>query len=335
MNAAFWKALPVAGAIASLSGHVRLRLTGPDAVRYLNGQVTNDVRKLRPGGAMPACVTNHKGKLEAFVHLTTDPAGTLLISAPGDLRSFLPLRLEKYLIADDCVLDDLTESTALVHLIAPRDKITPLLTEGEFPAALPRFGPAGYDLWITPERLPFWLAQFPPLSPEDQSTLQVLHAVPAWGHELTPDLLPPEAGLDATAIDYHKGCYIGQEVISRIRSVGRVNRRLTALVQTEGLPVERGWTVHPGNPGQSPDQSTAPPDAASENAQLSRSAAETAANKTENSLGTLTRTALHPLTGHRHALGFLHRNTPDGPLTAGPADAPARAVLQVRKSLDD
>jgi folate-binding protein YgfZ len=311
MTDAFWQALPDTGAVADLSDHVRLRLTGPDAVRYLNGQVTQDVRKLRPGHALPACVTNHKGKLEAFVHLTTDPTGALFISGPGDLRDFLPLRLEKYLIADDCVLEDLTESTALVHLIAPLEKLTPLLTESEIPAALPRFGPPGYDLWITPERLPFWLAQFPRLSPEDQSTLEVLHGVPAWGHELTPDLLPPEAGLDATAIDYHKGCYIGQEVISRIRSVGRVNRRLTALVQTEGPPVERGLSVRPGNPSQSIGQSPFP------------------------AVGQITRSALHPHTGHRHALAFLHRNTPDGPLVGGPDDGPALAVLQVRKSLDD
>lgn len=315
MTPAFWQALPPTGAIADLSDHVRLSLSGPDAVRYLNGQVTNDVRKLHPGHVLPACITNHKGKLEAYVHITTDPAGALLISAPGDLRDFLPLRLGKYLIADDCVLDDLTESTSLVHLIAPLEKLTPLLIDHEIPAAHARFGLPGYDLWMTPERLPFWLRQFPLLSPADQSTLEVLHAIPAWGHELTPDLLPPEAGLDATAIDYHKGCYIGQEVISRIRSVGRVNRRLAALVQIEGPPVERGFALRPGG-----DRATPP----------SREEIDAT-----TPCGRLTRTAIHPVTGQLHALAFLHRNTPDGPLYSGPEDSPASAILLVRKSLDD
>ena len=305
MTPAIWQAIHETGAIANLSDEVRLRLTGPDAVRYLNGQVTNDVRRIPPGGALPACVTNHKGKLEAWVHLSQDSTGALFISGTGELRDFLPLRLEKYLIADDCVLEDLTETTALCHVIGPSDQITPLLSAEERSASTPRFGLPGHDLWTTPERLAFWLAHFPILSPEDQSTLEVIQGVPAWGHELTPDLLPPEAGLDLTAIDYHKGCYIGQEVISRIRSVGRVNRHLTALVQTGGPPAVAGWTLHSeaGDP-------TAPP------------------------AGTLTRTALHPLTGQRHALAFLRRGTTP-PWHGGPDPSAAAAVLTIRKSLDD
>ena len=310
MTAAFWRALPQSGALADLSDHVRLRLTGPDAVRYLNGQVTNDVRKLLPGHVLPACITNHKGKLEAYVHLTTNSAGDLFISAPSGLRDFLLLRLEKYLIADDCVLEDLTETTALVHLTAPAEKITPFLTSMETPAATPRFGPAGYDLWTTPERVSFWQEKFPVLTPEDQSTLEVLYGIPAWGAELTPGLLPPEAGLDATAIDYHKGCYIGQEVISRLRSVGRVNRQLTALVQTAGPPVERGFVICPAGSG---------PTGATDRAGSSP----------------LTRTAVHPVTGRLHALAFLHRNIPSSPLPCGEANGPATAMLKVRKSLDD
>jgi folate-binding protein YgfZ len=54
--------------------------------------------------------------------------------------------------------------------------------------------------------------------------------IPKWGAELMEGMLPPEAGLDATDISYSKGCYIGQEVISRIKSAGKVNRRLTKFV---------------------------------------------------------------------------------------------------------
>ena len=310
MTPAFWQALPLTGAIADLSDYVILRLTGPDAVRYLNGQVTQDVRKLRPGQALPGCVTTHKGKLEAFVHLTMDNAGGFLITAPGDLRGLLPLRLGKYLIADDCILEDLTETTALVHLTAPLEEIRALLIGTEHPAALSRFGVPGFDLFICRARLSFWLGQFPLLSPEDQSVLEVLHAVPAWGAELSPDLLPPEAGLDVTAIDYYKGCYIGQEVISRIRSVGRVNRKLVAFIQTEGPAVQPGFAICPRHPGTDSSTSTV-------------------------IAGRISRTARHPLTGQLHALAFLQRGTPKGPLHAGPDDSPRSAVLEPRKSLDD
>jgi tRNA-modifying protein YgfZ len=303
MSPSTWQAATGPGALADLSSHVRLRLSGPDAVRYLNGQVTQDVRKLQQGLALPACVTNHKGKLEAWVHLSLDPSGALLISAPEALADFLPLRLEKYLIADDCVLEEVSGDTALVHFTGPAASLTPLLVEGEHPAALPRFGCPGFDLWTTPGRLAFWRAAFPVLSREDQSDLEVLHGVPAWEAELTTDLLPPEAGLEATAIDYHKGCYIGQEVISRIRSVGRVNRHLAHLIQTGGLAVEPGFVLRPEDPAAAP-------------------------------AGTLTRTALHPMTAQWHALAFLRRGA-TGPWLAGPENGPPTATMDIQKTLDD
>ncbi len=329
--------------MADLSSQVRLRLSGPDAVRYLNGQVTQDVRKLVPGLALPACVTNHKGKLEAWVHLSLDPTGALLISGPEDLSGFLPLRLEKYLIADDCVLEEITDSTALVHFTGPAASLTPLLAEGERPAAVPRFGCPGFDLWTTANRLPFWLGAFPALSPEDQSCLEVIHGIPAWGAELTPDLLPPEAGLDATAIDYHKGCYIGQEVISRIRSVGRVNRLLTRLIQTTGpAMVEPGFVLRPApTPSDRSDRSD-PSDRSDRSDRSDWSDPSDPSDPAETATpaeasppaGRITRTARHPVTGQCHALAFLRRGT-TGPWQAGPENGPAVAILGVQKTLDD
>ncbi len=299
-----WQTLSSTGTVADLTSHIRLLLSGPDAVRYLNGQVTQDVRKVRPGLALPACVTDHKGKLEAFLTLSSATDGALRISAPAALRDSLPLRLEKYLIADDCALTDVTESTALLHFTGPPEALSPHLYPEEVPAAFPRFGPPGFDLWTTPERVPFWQSRFPALTPDDQSALEVLHGTPAWGHELTPGLLPPEARLEATAIDYHKGCYIGQEVISRIRSAGRVNRLLHSLVQTDGPPVQPGWTVF------SPSQDK------------------------PASAGTLTRTACHPLTGEIHALVFLRRGAAP-PLLCGPDAASAASLLRGTNTLDD
>lgn len=303
MTPATWDSLPL-GALANLSPSTRLRLSGPDALRFLNGQITQDARKLRPGLALPSCLTNHKGALEAFLYLALDPSGAFLLEAPPALRDSLPARLEKYLISDDCALEDLAPSSALVHILGPLDATRALLLPSETLAAHPRFGLPGADVWTTPERLPFWLQHFPLLSPEDCSTLEVLHAIPAWGHELTPGLLPPEAGLDASAIDYHKGCYLGQEVLSRLRSVGRVNRFLAPLIQTSGPPLAPGWSVF-----------TLPPDGP------------------PSPVGTLVRTADHPATLQRHALAFLRRGTA-GPLLAGPSPDHPLASLAIRKSLD-
>jgi len=214
--------------IIDLSAHTKLRLSGADRVRYLNGQVSNDVRKITPENALAACVTTAKGKLNALVHIALAPEGdAFLIDAVPILREALAARLERYIIADDCVLDDITDEFALLHITGP--------------ASLPggirndyRFGGPGCDLLIPAARYATTVERliadgWPLFSPSETEHLRIARAVPAWGAELTEDTLPAEAHLDRYAIDFHKGCYVGQEVISRIKSVGRVNRLLVAL----------------------------------------------------------------------------------------------------------
>ena len=202
-----------------------LRLTGADRQRYLNGQVSNDVRKLDGTNTIPACVTTLKGKLDALVHIT-EIDDAYLIDTEAELRDSLHARLDKYIIADDCELTDASDDFHLIHTLTP--------TESDHPTrASQRLGQPGTDLWLPAgEKIPD--LEF--LTPEKILALRIQNTVPAWGAELTPDTLPAEAHLDTTAIDFHKGCYIGQEVISRIKSVGRVNRLLLRLQTTDGSP---------------------------------------------------------------------------------------------------
>lgn len=306
MTSAEWAHLHQGGTmVQDLSDGVRLRLSGPDAVRYLNGQVTQDVRKTFSGETLPACVTNHKGQLEAWIFLTSAPDGAILLSGPGDLRDFLPARLEKYLIADDCVLEEITDQSVLLHLTGSRRENLPGLEEGEFLSPVSRFGIPGWDLWTVPARREFWMGAFPVLTIEAASVLQVIHAVPSWGSELNPGLLPPEAAVEEAAIDYHKGCYIGQEVISRIRSAGKINRRLARLEQTSGPPVPPGANLYPGE-------------------------GEGGAAV----CGTITRTAGHPVTSRRYALAWLKRGA--GEILSVPGEnGGAAAGFVVRKTLDE
>ena len=95
-----------------------------------------------------------------------------------------------------------------------------------------RFGQPGTDLWLLKDRdlnNLFQTHQINQLSPQDLENQRITQGIPQWHHELTPGLLPPEARLEPRAIDYQKGCYIGQEIISRIKSAGKVNRRLVLL----------------------------------------------------------------------------------------------------------
>jgi tRNA-modifying protein YgfZ len=99
-----------------------------------------------------------------------------------------------------------------------------------------RFGRAGFDLLLpgSLRHLVPELLKEDPVSDETVECLRIAQGVPAWGAELSENVLPPEVGLDRDAISYTKGCYVGQEVISRIKSIGHVNRQLVGVQLVEG-----------------------------------------------------------------------------------------------------
>ena len=94
---------------APLSGYfqvtdrVRFELRGPDAVRYLNGQVSIDISRLTPGKARPACLLNAKGKLCALLQVWRSN-DSLVVESPAELAENIQARLERYIIADDVEL---------------------------------------------------------------------------------------------------------------------------------------------------------------------------------------------------------------------------------------
>ncbi len=207
-----------------LGGRTVLRLSGADRQRYLNGQVSNDVRKLDGDNAIAACVTTIKGKLDALAYIT-ELDDAYLIDSEAELRESLHARLDRYIIADDCELADVGDDWHLVHVLGELDNSPHASRRCQ------RFGQPGTDLWLPAgEPLP---GELELLGPEQSDSLRISNGIPKWGVELTADTLPAEVGLDASAIDFHKGCYIGQEVISRIKSVGRVNRKLVRLEPLE------------------------------------------------------------------------------------------------------
>ncbi len=193
------------------------RLSGPDAARYLQGQVTQDVQAITEARPTEACVTNHKGKLDAApIFIFKEETDSYLIDAPLELRQSLFTRLDRYIIADDCALSDVTDTLSLLH------------NEGGLPNPR-RYGFAqGTDTFVPTEDAP------PSEIPQSYEHQRIAAGIPTWGKELDENTLPPEAGLDAHAISYTKGCYIGQEVISRIKTVGKVPRRLWLFSEFTG-----------------------------------------------------------------------------------------------------
>ncbi len=192
-----------------LSDRAWLRLTGPDAVRFLNGQVTNDVSQDLSGRVIPACVCSIKGKAEALVWITADPDSSdgLLIEAEAAQIEAVHMRIDRYLIADDCELSEPISDLTVAHYIGD----VPL--GGAAVKECWRYGVKGYDLHGTSEATG--------LDRNDLAQAALLSGVPSFGAEITGDYHPVELGLDKWAVDFHKGCYLGQEIVSRLETAGK------------------------------------------------------------------------------------------------------------------
>lgn len=278
------------GAAVNLSAHAKLRLTGADRTRYLNGQVTNDVRRAKTDATLYACVTDAKGRIAADIHIHALD-DSLLLDAEPDLRESLSMRLERYIVADDVELTDVTEDWQLWHVWG--DAGTPARNEGlVFEQAAPahalhtnRYGVPGLDLWLPASAAAPAFGTLPVLSAQDLEAWRILQHIPRWPHELNAETFPPEAGLESTAMDFAKGCYIGQEVLSRIKTTGKMPRQL--------LPFESTAQVHAGD--------------------------ELWLDK---AVGTVTSTTQHPVSGHTVGLAMIRQGTPKDGLHIGSSTGP-------------
>ena len=160
---------------------------------------------------------------------------------PVELREELFARLDRYIIADDAELEDITGDWQITHFLGepPSDPAMDGWTR-----RVNRFGVPGVDV-LSPSPLPVSGSE---LARDQLEELRIGHGIPRWGLELGPDVLPQEAILQDRAIDFHKGCYIGQEVISRIKSSGKVNRYLIAMVADEpDSEIGIGWSLEDGD----------------------------------------------------------------------------------------
>lgn len=217
---------PRRGALFDLSNRTKLRFTGLDRIRFVNGQITNDIRKATESSALAACVLNAKGKLNAhvFVSLGDD---SILMDADVRLRDSLAARLERYIIADDVQLEDVTAQFSILHIVGEIEK-APAKT-----ISANRFGMPGVDLWVDASQHAEFMSTLSEIPFCDDACAEVFRieqGIPIWGRELTEETIPIEANLEESCIDYQKGCYIGQEVISRMKMSGQRNKGLYGLV---------------------------------------------------------------------------------------------------------
>lgn len=198
-------------------------LSGPDRVRYLNGQVSNNVSQDLSNKTIAACLCSLKGKVDALVFIT-EREDKLFIDGELRQREFLAERLDRYLIADDCELEDITGEWTLFHR----------LHQTQESRSSQRLGIQGEDLWLPRGDNPGWPENLE-MTRSEFELLKIRSLYPESDKVITGNEFPSELGLDRWAVDFHKGCYLGQEIVSRIESVGRTKRELVCFSADEAL----------------------------------------------------------------------------------------------------
>lgn len=247
---------------SSLAGVTRarpsawLRVEGPDAASFLQGQCTQELRHLRPGQSTEALWLSHKGRIlgESLVIRETDARWWLWSAHTGG--EALRTRLEDFIIADDVTVHAEESAWEQVTLAGEASAAWLGAALGSPPpgGAGPVAAFGGGWLFVGRRGLPRvwdWLRPLAPgVAPEPPAALGELSAValhrarlaagvPAIPAEFGPQDLPQEAGLEEIAVSFTKGCYLGQEVMARLHAMGQVRRRLLR-VAGPGTPPATG-----------------------------------------------------------------------------------------------
>jgi len=228
------------------------RVTGEDAFTFLQGQFTNELRQ-PPGSAIYGLWLNQKGKVLADSQVLRISENEFLICSEFSPAAIIRQRLEDYIVADDVVLADETATAQALTLwgTGGREAITRLLGEAPAPGRFVRardlvaFGGRRLpvDSWeiFGPEKK---IAEFHgqlraggagETGRAEMEYARILAGIPSVPADIGPGDLPNEGGLDEQAISYTKGCYLGQEVMARLKNLGQVRRRLEA-VRGRGVP---------------------------------------------------------------------------------------------------
>ena len=234
-----YQSLRDGAAWVDVSGRGKIRLTGEDRVRLLHAMTTNDIRSLQPGQGCYTFFLNAQGRILADANVLCGPEDLLLDTEPETAAGIYE-HLDKFIIADDVTIEDLTGGTASYALEGPQaiDILGDLAPAGDNaytardnwtvfrhsltgrPNGFLLFGPAG---------------QRPPLlDGVEQADAEALRVVrlengqPRYGEEISERFLTQETG-QMHAVSFQKGCYLGQEIVERVRSRAQIHRRLLPL----------------------------------------------------------------------------------------------------------
>lgn len=242
MIASGYQAFREGAALLTLSGRGHIVVTGEDRARLLHAMSTNHVEQLQPGQSTYTFFLNAQGRIlaDAYVICTQ---GALLLDSEPETRQFLYNHLDHYIIADDAVLEDRTEQTAVFGLEGPdadnilaRSGLNDVLAAGISASGVPGlrlFAPAEAGKRVQSQLLASGAIA---VSAAELDIVRLEHGKPRYGIDITADQIPQETQ-QMHAIHFTKGCYLGQEIVERVRSRGKVKWKLVSLTAATTDPV--------------------------------------------------------------------------------------------------
>ena len=247
----YWTIKKAVG-LADISHLGRLRITGKDRVSFLNGLLTNDISQLKENKGQRSALLNSKARVLADLHLYAQPDG-LLIDTGESPASHVKEILDRFIITEDVQIQD--SSRDLVQLTVQGPRSSQAIKEVLGPEAQDlkqleqktlgpstiiardRTGQTGYDIILPAlEAEPVWHGFLLNggdlgLNPVGSQALEILRleaGYPKYATDIDENTIILEAGFK-DAINFNKGCYLGQEVVARATHIGRVNKQLVRL----------------------------------------------------------------------------------------------------------
>ena len=249
-------ALATGIAVHDLGWLRRLTLTGEDRTRWLNGMVTNNIKDLPEGASNWNLVLNAQGHILGTLTASLI-AGRLELTTPADQLERILTHFDRLIIMDDVEIErcdglsalgvsgpKAAEALTALGIAAPSTMHAVLeshwqghrlIVERDYEALLPHF-----QIWIEATAIgALWQAlldaQAKPVGIVSLEALRIAEAIPAYGTDLAERDLPQESS-QMRALNFSKGCYLGQEIIERVRSRGMVRRHLRALLLDGPVP---------------------------------------------------------------------------------------------------
>jgi aminomethyltransferase len=256
-------ALRSGGGLFALTWRGRINVAGRDRVRWLHNMVTNNVRDLPVNRGNYNFVLNAQGRILGDMYIF-NRGETLALETDASQVETLITAMNRFIIMDKVELGSAGESTMAIGLCGPKAE-TVLATaginaEGMQPLEIrdvgfddtaatlvrgPEQRPGWFEIWLDPNKAQdLWnllvKADAKPVGAEALEMWRVLRGIPNYGQDIRERDLPQETE-QAQALNFTKGCYIGQEIVERIRSRGQVHRKFTGFLFGDRVPALRKY----------------------------------------------------------------------------------------------